>query len=542
MDEQRQRVTELISHSDRLFANQTNWRHTWQDLSDYIYPVKSNIETLETPGEVRATERYDTTAEEAMLDAAAGLVGWLCPIGEQWFKFEPQLNTASEDVKRWYRECSKITADALFTSNFYLTFFEGCIDAMLFGTWATFAEQSPNELLNYVSWPIGTYTFTVNSEGKPDQVYRRWKWTARQAVQEWGEDKVGKDIRKCYLQGGKDAEREFEFEHCIKPRAKGEYVNGPTSGEKRPIASIYYCRSHPHLIEESGFYEMPVAIGRTLKSNSEQYGRSPGMGVLPEIKMLNKMEHDIVLALEKMVSPPWLMRDDSEYVPDNRPNGITYYRDENSRPEQQEFTNRIDLGEQKTEQKRERIRKAFFNDMFQMVTALRENRQPPTALQIQEMVNERIVLFTPIFARTIQEVLNPLLERTFGLLYRARQFPEPPPDVIDSGGAYEITYVSRIAMALKSLQNNQLMQGMNLIMQMMEINPQARFLLNWKKAGLGGLENTSLPNDWINTQEEIDQMIEAENQQVAMAQALEGAQVGADALGKLPEGVMKGMR
>jgi hypothetical protein len=529
-----------ISHADELFNRQVNWRATWQELSDYVYPVKSNIETIETPGEIRATERYDTTAEEAMLDAASGLVGWLTPIGEAWFRYESEAKGVSEDVSRWYKECTERATEALFASNFYLSFFESMIDAMTFGTYAIFTETTDNKLLNFVSWPIGTYAFTVNNEGDPDTVVRKWKWTARQAVLEWGEEAVGETIRKAYEEGGKQAEKEFEFFHKICPRERGKWKPGIVEGKLRPIASYYICKDTKTLIEEDGYYEMPVVVGRILKSNSEIYGRSPGMGVLPEVKMLNQMEHDLLLALEKMVNPPWLMPDDSDYAPDNRANGVTYYRaGSQSLPQQQEFRNRVDLGEQKTEQKRDRIRKAYFNDMFQMLSNPDVNQKQKTAFEVARMVEERIVLFTPIFARIIQEGLNKMLERTFGILYRAQAFTQPPPDVVETGGAYEITYVSRIALAIKSLQNGQLMQALDFIRGMMEIDPHAGKLLNTQKAGKGALLNLSIPQDWVNTDEDIQAMIEAENQQMQMAQAAQMAQMGADAVGKLPPEMQK---
>lgn len=530
-------VKQLITHCDDLFAKQSNWRHTWQDVSDYVYPVKSNIETTETPGEVRATERYDTTAEEALLDFAAGLVGWLTPVGESWFRFEPRNKNASDASKVWFKKCTERATEALFSSNFYLSWHEGCIDAGAFGTIGMFVEHSPEKLLNFMSWPIGTYAYCVNADGDPDYVFRKWKWTARQAVNVWGVDKVTEPIRKAYEEGGANAEKEFEFAHAIYNRQKGEYLDGEAAGERRPIASVYIDYTNKKLIEEDGYYEWPAPVGRLLKSNSENYGRSPAMGVLPEIKMLNRMEMDLLVGLEKMVNPSWLMPSDSDYEVDNRPDGITYWNatNPNAKPEQLQLNNRIDLAEGKTEQKRERIRKAFFNDMFQMVTQIgMDKATPPTATQIQAMVEERIALFTPIFARMIQEVLNPLLERVFGILFRAGEFPEMPPELLEEGGEYDITYVSRIAMAIKSLQNGQLMQALEFIRGFMEIDPSARFWLKTSKAGRGALMNLSLPSDWLNTEDEINEMIAQEQEQQRQAQMMEMMKTGAQAAGAMP--------
>jgi len=530
----------VVAHCDELFKEQVNWRHTWQDVSDYFYPVKANIETLETPGEVRAQERYDYTGEEMLLKAAAGIVGWVTPIGTRWIVLEPKNKKAPQEIKDWFRICSEILLEALASSNFYMSWHEDVIDGLMFGTSCLFIEGGDEKDLNFVSWPISTWAFTMDSEERPDYICRKWDWTARQAVSEWGEENVGEEVLKAYKAGSPDCEKKFTFYHAIYKRKEGEYKEGPTTGDNRPWASVYVSNIDKHLIEEDGYYELPAPIGRILKSNSEKYGRSPSIGTLPVAKMLSRMEYDTLLAIEKMVNPPWIAPDDSDYDPDNRPNGVTYYKAGSKEPKQQEYKNRIDLAEATKAFYRGVIERAFFVDMFQMLTQIgANNRQFPTATQIHGMLEERVGLFTPIFSRLTQEKLNPTIERVFSILFRKGAFPRPPANIAEWGGEYEISYNSRIALAIKSLQNNQLFQAMEFIRGMTEIDPAARYAIKATTATRGALTNMSLPQDWIRDENEIEEMVEAEEQAARMAQTMEIAKTGAEAASKLPQEVIE---
>jgi len=505
------KAEQIISRHESLWADLLNWRNLWDDAANYTMPHKGNIVTVTAPGQEQTTGVYDTTAEESLLIFAAGLVSQLIPPGELWFRFEPSDEGASELVKNWFDDCTSRAAKALYASNFYLAMHEDFLDAGFSGTSNTFLEQGKVRLLNFTNVPVGTFTIAEDSEGMVNTVYREWKWSALQARDFFGDEKLSKKIRECLADTESPAwDKKFTFIHAVYPRAKADVREGEVEGLLRPIASCYVCVEDRAVIDESGYYEMPHAVSRLLRSRNEVWGRGPGLQVLPEVKMLNRMEQDILLAIEKHVGPGWLMPDDSAYRPDNRPNGITYWdaSNPNNKPERVREESRVDLGEQKTEQKRRRIRSAFFADMFQMLSSSVEAKREKTAFEVAQMIQEKLVLFSPIFARLVQEKLNPLLERVFSLMMREGMFKEPPMDIGDSGGRYEIAYVSKIALAIKAAENNSLMELLEIANAMVPFDSSVAMVVDWRKAFRDVSRNRGVKTDWMRSDDDVDEMIE----------------------------------
>ena len=499
----------IIQRNEKLKSARSNFANRWDDAATWILPRKGGILSQKSPGSDQASDLFDSTAEKAALVYAAGLLSSLTPAGEQWMRLEVATPNASDAVKDFLTRASEAIQERLLASNFYLSLHEAFIDSGVFCTVCIFTGESEKTGVSFTNIPVGTFCVSENNEGMVDTLFREWKWNARQAVQEWGKEKLGEQVMRAFNSG--DWEREFTFIHAVEPRF--EFEKGvQIDAKKRPIASYYVCVEDKNVIEEGGYYEMPYAVLRTLRSNNELYGRGPGLQCMPEVKLVNRMEKGLLVATEKMVDPPWLMPEDSSYQPDNRPNGVTYWDSTNAanKPEQLQLTNRIDLGENKTEQKRDCIREAFFVDMFQMLTNLQERQREKTAFEVSEMLQEKLVLFSPIFARTVQELLNPLIERVFAILIRSGAFPNIPPELGEY--QYRITYVSKIALALKTAKTSALAQVMTVLGAMIPFDPSVKHLINWRKAAREVANNYALPMDWQRSETEVDEIVEGETQ------------------------------
>lgn len=518
----------IISRQAALESDAAMTRTLWQEASDYIMPRRGQITVKTAPGQDQTSQIFDTTASESNLIFAAGMLSQVVPPGEIWARIEPAAKDASELEKQWFYDCTQKIMEAIYGSNFYLTIHEAFLDAGCFNTSAVYLEQGKRSFLNFVHFPVGTYVCSEDNEGRIDTVFRKWQWSARQAEQQWGKAKLGKLVNDALSsQNPTDPDKKFWFIHAVYPRREGEYKEGLVDASMRPVASCFVCIEDKHLVEEGGFYEMPTAVARVMKSNGEVYGRGPGLDLLPEIKLVNRMEYDLLLALEKEVNPGWLMPEDSSYRPDNRPNGVTYWDATNqaNKPEVIQRNARIDLGEQKTEQKRERIRRGFFVDMFQMLNRPEVLTGDKTAFQIAEMLQEKLLLFAPFFARTTQEKLTPLLERVFAMMLREGLFDPPP---VEMGQEYKITYTSKIAMAIKAAQDNAVVDMLQLCSLMAPFDQSVPMVLKWRDAYRQMARNRGVPANMMRPDEEIDEMV-AQMQQAASA--LEAAKVANEAAG-----------
>lgn len=532
----------VIQRHGAMISAQGPFRHLWQQAADYVMPRKGNIETVVTPGEQQNVQLYDTTAEDCANVFAAGVLSHLTPAGELWARLAAKPD-APQDEKDWLDECTERMMKIIHGSNFYLGWHEDLLDAGVFGTSDVFVEESEKLVCNFVNVPVGTFTIAENSDGLVDTLYRKFKWTARQCAEKWGKESLSKAMRDCLeSQDAAQCDKEFDIIHAVYPREKSEVRDGEVVGKLRPIASVYVDVTGSHVIKEDGFYEMPHCCGRLLRSNGELYGRGPGVQALPEIKLLNRIERDLLIGLEKMVSPGWLMPEDSAYKPDNRQNGVTYWdaSNVNNKPEQLQLTNRVDLGEQKTEQKRGVIREKFHVNMFQMLSNVDQMKREKTAYEVSQLVQEKLVLFSPLFARIVQEKLNPLIARVFGICARRGVFSQPPQSVIDRGVFdYEVEYVSRIALAIRAAENSSLALMMQLVTEMMAFDPSVVHVFDWRGALRRVSSNQGFPASLRRTDEQVDAIMAGIAQQQAMQQAPEAAERLAGAAQKLGPGAQR---
>ena len=514
-----EQATRKLAQWEAMKSTRFNWMIRWDDCARYISPRKGNILTKYTPGQDQTINIYDTTAEEALNIFAAGCLTHIVPAGEKWFRFEPKMKNPTEDQKDALSRLSDLAIDLLVSSNFYLGIHEDFLDAGCFGTSCLLGEEGKKAALNFTNIPVGTFAIDEDDEGNVDTVAREFKWTARQAEQKWGREALGPNVKAALDDKNPSMwNKTFTFVHFVEPRKDANYKGGLVAPHIRPVASIYLCVEDTCVVDEGGYYSMPYFTSRLLRSNNEVYGRGPGIQTLAEIRLVNAMERDLLIGVEKMVNPPWLVPDDTSNVIDGRPNGITYYDSTNpaNKPEQMQLKNRIDLGEQKTEQKRQRIRRAFYNDLFQLLTNLDEQRREKTAYEVQQMVAEKLLLFSPLFARFAVETLNPLLERVVDIMFRSELLP---PDLAAAlaGVQYEIVYTSKIALAIKAAENQAFATMMTLIEQAAALDPTIVNIVKWNDGIRRIARNVGLPAALIRTDREAAR-ITAGQQQAARAQ------------------------
>lgn len=533
-------ASRLIAMNEAMKAERANTMILWDDCARYILQHKGQILTKYTPGQNQTINVYDTTASEAAGVAASGILTHIMPAGEKWFQLSAKAkghgHKVSPAVQSWFDELTDVAISQIHSSNFYLGEHECLLSGVTFGTDCLFLEQGKKRLLNFIEIAVGTFCIYENSEGAVDVVSREFQYTARQAAQKWGEDNLTPSLAAALRERTPAARnRKFNFIHIVEPREDVDYKGGKVGPLLRPIRSVYICKEDSAIIEEGGYYEMPYFVARMERSNNEVYGRGPGMQSMSEIKMLNAMERDLLTAVEKMVNPPWLVPNSADTGEiESVPNGVTYYDSSvnGAKPEQLHLQHNVDMGEKKTEQKRQRIRDAFWNTLFKVLTAAAEMKREKTAYEVQQMVAEQMVLFSPIFARRVQEHINPLLERVVNIIIREGLVSQPPPEVVN-GLEYEIVYTSKIALALKNAQNQSVSTIMTLIQQLGALDPTVTNIVKWQEAARLVIRNVGLPAFVIRSVAEADAMTKAQQQAQAAQQQAETAQTATQAMKNL---------
>jgi hypothetical protein len=238
---------------------------------------------------------------------------------------------------------------------------------------------------------------------------------------------------------------------------------------------------------------------------------------------------------ETAAFPRTLIPTDLDGEVDMRAGGITVF-DPNTpaaaMPKVWGTEGRYDIGKDRVEVKVRAIEQAFHVDLFRMFTELQKEI---TAYEAMQRVAEKLVLFSPTFARQQSEVYSPLLQRVFGLLFRAGYFPEPPPEVLmptQSGvvlAAPQVVYTSRVALAIKALENRAFVEFMQIIGPLVQLRPDVLDNFDLDIAARLLAKNLSLPVKIIRDEQDRDADRQARAEAAQTQQAIASAQGAAKA-------------
>lgn len=443
----------------------------WQTLSQYNLPNLSDIDQEKTEDSTGWMDRiFDTTAIEAARTCTTGQCNWAFPSAEPWFQMSPpeELNLEDGDeASRWCGIVTDIMLRELARSNYYRVSGMQIKSRTVFGTGQMHIEEGRDSLINCTTRKIGTYCIALNEDGIVDTVYAKFKLTARVAAQQFGAENLGGKVKKALDQkDGKGLDTEFWFLHVIRPRSELERDSRKMDGKNKPIASLYIQVDDKFVCKEGGYDEMPDSVTRFDEwGSTTPWGYSPAFETLPNARQLNYIVRFQDAQYELRANPRILTPATLFGQIDLRPGGVTPY-DPNvangAKPEEWMTQADVKSTEESAEKKRMAVNRMYYVDVFRALASMMEQyKKPPTAYQVQQVLGERLEQLSPMFGRLITEKCGPDIRRIFGILFRAGKFPKPPRSMFVPTGdgrtvrlaMPEITYTSRLALALKSLQN-----------------------------------------------------------------------------------------
>ena len=519
----------LLRRWSAVAAERSQFESVWQEIADNLLGRRDFIGAA-TPGRKRMTHIFDSTGLQAADMLAAALHSLLTNPAGPWFSLRPETPGLAEapGVRDWLdaAEAAMYAAFAAPATNFAPQIHEVYLDEVAFGTAALFVGDRPGQGLLFSARPLGEIAIAENAEGRVDTVFRHFRFTARQADEVWGAA-AGPAVRAALAAGR--PEQAFPFLHCVTPRRIAG--TGATAAARLPIASYYLALDDgspagagagggARLIAESGYHEMPYMVPRWSKDAGEVYGRAPGWNALPDQKMLNKMSQTVLKAAQKAVDPPLLVADDGVVMPlRTNPGGVNVMRAgalaaDPLRPLRNEA--RIDLGLDMMEQRRTAIRNAFHYGVLQL---FQEPRM--TATQVLQLVTEMQRLMGPMLGRQQAELLEPMIERVFGILLRAGALPPPPPAL--AGTAIRIDYVSPIARAQQSGEAQAVLRTLEAAQAFAALDPQVVDILDGD-AGLRAIAAaTGAPGRLLRSEADVVALRLARTLSAAMATAPDAA-------------------
>lgn len=417
----------------------------------------------------------DETGLLAARKLSSGLLGGLTSPTKPWMRLAihgmEDIGEGPEAI--WLSTCTSLMLRVFAESNFYTTLGEYYWDLGVFGSALMYEFEDPDTIVNFVQPAIGEFFFGCDNAGRVDTSAREYTYTVAQTVQEFGEENCSTDVKAGFKQpGGKD--REVVICHMIEPNG-AVYQSGQSLGYAIPklfkFREVYWEKANPaRCLRVRGYREKPFFGGRWSVTSNDPYGRSPGMDALPAVRQLQIEQRRKAEAIDKMVRPPLVGHVSLKNEPmDILPGGVTFTPDQQAggfkpvfqvEPRIQEFMEDI-------KEVQARVDSCLFVDLFLMISQLDTVR---TATEIDARLGERIVQIGPVIERFENEVLDPIITRTFNIMMRRGLLPPPPPSL--AGRTINVQYVSMLAEQQRQASTGAIERLLSLAGNLAGIQPQ----------------------------------------------------------------------
>lgn len=414
----------------------------WRDCYDHSHPIRGSgfySDVMSADEALRRRARLiDSTATEAARTLASSIMSGMTPANALWFGMD--VGQESDDERRWLDEASTILWENIHASNFDAAAYEGLLDVVDAGWFALYIDSHREKGgFKFELWPIASVFCSASTAGGMiDTVYRSYKLTAEQAYSEFGEE-LSEPTKKLV----KDKPQEMvEFVHAIYPRSV--HMVGARLAKNMPIASCQVEVQARKTVRESGYHEMPVVVPRWMVIPDSVYAVGPMMDALPDARTLNELCRMDLAAGDLAIAGMWIAEDDGVLNPRTvkvGPRKIIVANSVDSMKPLQSGSN-FQYAETKIARLQGSIRKILMADQLQP-----QDGPAMTATEVHVRVGLIRQLLGPVYGRLQAEYLQPMIERCFGIAYRAGVLGAAPESL--AGRNFNVRYISPLARAQK---------------------------------------------------------------------------------------------
>lgn len=444
--------TDILRRFNSMWTERSSWDTHIRDIASYNFPRASRFQTSETNrGEKKHHLIYDNTPLWAHRTLAAGMMSGMTSPARPWFRLALQDKQLLDyaPVKYWLHEVTEKMRTVFSVSNTYNALHQCYEELGAFGTWSNFVRPNFDRVIHHYPMTFGEYALATNDEGTVDTVARKLSMTVGQLAKAFPRANLSMAVQNLIDRGTLDAR--VKVMHYIAPRE--DYDRTKSDGMNMPFASCYFEEgsNEDKMLGESGFKHFPALCPRWVVTGNDVYGRSPGMDCLGDVKQLQLMQQRKLQAIDYMVNPPLQVPSQFKDQSDKRlPGGVMYV--DTTAPgggvrTAFDVNLRLDYLLEDIKDTRERVRSAYYADMFLMLA--NDSRTGRTATEIAERHEEKLLMLGPVLERLQNELLAPLVNMTFDRLADAGALPPAPKEL--QGVDMSIEFVSTLAQAQRAV-------------------------------------------------------------------------------------------
>src|SRR3990167_8609623 len=536
------RHRDLVEQGEKLFADRQDLASLCQEVSLHFYPEMAEFTGERNVGRDFAgdlTTSYPLIARRTLGDALSAL---LRPVTLDttspgvWFGMRANNQEREDDeAKAWMERGNTIMRRAMYDrpANFVRATKEGDHSFATFGQCIIEVGLNLNrDGLLYRSHHLKDVVWTENGEGKINMVQRMWNPTASMMVHTFG-NKAHEKV-KTMLHDRPHAR--VKARHIVIDRNTYEQLAGKTF--KTPWISLWIDIENDHLIQEIGSYSKVYVIPRWMTIPGSQYASSPAVMVaLPDARLIQAMAMTILEAGEKFADPPIMakreaIRSDLQLYK----GGITWVDAEYDerledvmRPLYQPTGGQgVSIAMQMSAQVAEGVAKAFFLDSLSLPPMTVKEM---TRFEVEQRVSEWIRRAVPIFEPMEFEYNGALCEETFEILLRNGAFgplQEIPRSL--SGAQIQFKFESPLHESVERRKGQKFLEAKEALIQAAELDPSTTHILNATETLRDIYDAIGVPRRWIRSQDEVNKMEQARQEEQQAQQMMMQIEQGAGAV------------
>jgi hypothetical protein len=441
----------VLRRLQTLKSERSTWTPTWMDIADYIQPRRGRFFTSDAnKGTRKDGSIVNNRPTRASRVLASGLMAGLTNQARPWFRLTLPDADLSEHgpVKAWLGHLEDRLRWVFQRSNLYLTL-HGFYTDLTFGTACMFLEEDPLKVMRSYLLPIGSYCLALDARGRVSTVYRESQMTVGQMLERFGFDKLSTVAQQAARDKRFDEWREVL--HVVEPNKERMYGRLDASGKAfRSCWLELGADEKKGFLREAGFNENPAIGARWQSLGEDVYGTGPGHEAIGDARALQTLERRAGQVVDKIANPATQMPASMKNEPVSmNPNSHVFVDamgpSQMVKPVYTPDPRALDSIELKIRQHELRIDQAFFADLWLMLANDQGGKM--TATEVTRRQEEKMLQLGPVLQRLEDELLDPLIDRTVGIIFRSGLMPPPPADA--QGMELKVEYVSILAQAQK---------------------------------------------------------------------------------------------
>jgi hypothetical protein len=389
-------------------------------------------------------------------------------------------------------------------------------------------EEDFDSIISFQPYTVGEYFFEVGGKGRVNTFGRIYALSVQSIVERFGYEKSPSYVRTLY--DNSSYTHKFPIRTIIEPVSTGEF-EGVDLPKEFTYRAVHYAEGEnsENFLEVSGYHGFPVLAPRWSVLSGDAYGYGPASDAFGDAKAVQIKERELAKGIAKAVNPPIKAPTSMKEAPVSLlPGGITYTDDVNN-----VFQSLYQVNSQtaplvnditRTEH---RINEAMYVTVFQMISSM-QGVQPRNAEEIAARQEEKLIAMGPVLERLRDELLEPLIDRTFDRLMRLSlpgwqgmgpmMLPPMPEELADQ--EIKVEYVSVLAQAQKMVKTGSTERWLGFVGNLSNFKPEVLDKVNADAVVDNMGEDLGVPQDNINSKDQVAAIREQRAQaQAAQAQA-----------------------